>query len=253
MRKTVLLTLIVLAAATATNAQKLPNVQKESLRAPVNIKIDGKATEWDNKFKAQNSATELLYTLSNDDENLYLTVQTKFKDVIDKIMRGGITLNVNSTIDRKSGNQISLTYPSFDQAGASKVTNMLVVKNYPKANLDEEPVSIDNLNKAFASQSKVIDVKGINGIPNGEVSIYNENGIQVAAHFDDEYGYTCELAIPVKYLSLPDNGSKPFSYQLKVNEPKQFSPKAGNRPPPPMKMTSVAATDTWGEYTLAKK
>jgi hypothetical protein len=233
-------------------AQKLPNVQKESVRAPANIKIDGKATEWDNKFKAQNNATELFYTLSNDDENLYLAVQTKFKDVIDKIMRGGITFTVNPTLDKKNTSQASVTYPSLDLAGVSNVTNKMAVKNSPKANPDEDPVSVNDVNKTFSMRSKVVAVSGINSIQSGEISIYNENGIQVASHFDDNLGYTYELAIPLKHLSLPDS-SKPFSYQIKVNEPKQFTKLEGNRPPPPMMKTSVAATDTWGEYTLAKK
>lgn len=246
------------AAIQSTYAQKLPNIQKESVRAPANIKIDGKATEWDNKFKAQNSATELLYTLSNDDQNLYLVAQTKFKDVIDKIMRGGITLTVNQTVDKKSSSPVSVTYPSLDVSGTSNITNMLTRKNYPEANTGKEPVQYDDVNKAFIIRSKVVVVTGIGGIQNEEISIYNENGIQVASYFTDDFGYTYELAIPLKYLSLPDNGTKPFSYHVKVNEPKPLTPKfdgngAPPPPPPPMLRTSVAATDFWGEYTLAKK
>jgi len=244
--------------AIKVNAQKLPNIQKESVRAPANVKIDGKATEWDNKFKAQNGATELFYTLSNDDVNLYMAVQTKFKDVIDKIMRGGITLNVNQTLAKKSSSPISVTYPSLDLPGTSNVTNMLTLKNYPEANPGKEPVSIDDVNKAFTSRSKVVAVAGINSVPNGEIAIYNESGIQAASHFTDDFGYTYELAIPLKYLSLPENGNKAFSYQVKVNEPKPITPKYdGNGPPPPppppMMRTATATTDFWGEYTLAKK
>ena len=196
----------------------------------------------------------MFYTLSNDDENLYLVVQTKFKDIIDKIIRGGIVLNVNSTVDKKNGGQVSITYPYLDASGTSNITGMLAVKNYPKANPDEKPVSVDDLNKVFATRSKVIAASGINDIQSGEISVYNETGIQVASHFDDDLGYTYELAIPLKYLSLPDNGTRPFSYQIKVNEPRQFTERpAGTRPPPPMMKTAVAATDMWGEYTLVKK
>lgn len=251
--KSIAIALCATLSVTSVIAQKLPNVQNESVRAPSNIKIDGKATEWNDKLKAQNSATELFYTLSNDDENLYLTVQTKFNDIIDKIMRGGITLNVNPTVAKKSESHVSITYPSLDVTGVSSLTNKITVKNSPEANPDANPVSIDDLNKAFATQSKVVAVSGINGIQSGEISIYNENGIQAASHFDDNLGYTYELAIPLKYLSLPDNGSKPFSYQIKVNEPKLFTRLEGVRPSAPMKRTAAAATDVWGEYTLAKK
>lgn len=245
-------------AVTAT-AQKLPNIQMEGVRAPANIKIDGKATEWDNKFKAQNSATDLFYTLSNDDENLYLTIQTKLRDIAGKIIHGGISLNINPTLSKKSDGQISVTYPSLDQEGVSRLSNMFVLtdKRNAAANPDEQLVTADDLNKMFGSKAKVIDVSGIKTINATEIPIYNENGIQVAARFDENFAYIYELAIPIKSLSLPDKGKNAFSYQIKVNEPKQFTPKSDGsarpRPGPPMMRTAIATTDFWGEYTMAKK
>ena len=47
----------------SVQAQKLPNKQEISFRAPANVKIDGKATEWGD-FKAYNSAIELLMMIT---------------------------------------------------------------------------------------------------------------------------------------------------------------------------------------------
>ena len=58
------------------NAQKLPNVQQASLRAPENVKVDGKPTEWGDKLQAYNKATDVFYTIANDYNNLYLIIQT---------------------------------------------------------------------------------------------------------------------------------------------------------------------------------
>lgn len=80
--------------------QKLPNVQKNSLRAPSTLKIDGKPDEWNN-FQAYNNATQVSYTLCNDDENLYLVIQTRESDVVNKIMGGGIALSI-----QKSGKKV---------------------------------------------------------------------------------------------------------------------------------------------------
>lgn len=258
--KTISLSLIIMFVAKLAHAQKLPNIQKESVRAPANVKIDGKATEWDNKFKAQNSATELFYTISNDDENLYLTIQTKLKDITQKIMLGGISVSINPTLSKKSDGQISVTYPSLDREGASRLPSMILLTN--QRNVDANPgtqlVTADDLNKTLGSKAKVIEVSGIKGINATEIPIYNENGMQVAARFDENLAYTYELAIPIKYLSLPGNGANAFSYQIKVNEPKQFAPKFdGNGPPPPppppMGMNTASTTDLRGEYKLAKK
>jgi len=79
---TFLLAMLVL----GSNAQKLPAVQKESVWAPITVKIDGKAAEWGNKFQAYNSSTEIYYTISNDDNNLYLAIKAVDPDIINKFL-----------------------------------------------------------------------------------------------------------------------------------------------------------------------
>lgn len=51
----------------SAQAQKLPGVQQTALRAPTQIKIDGRTTEWGNQLQAYNKATCIYYTLCNDD------------------------------------------------------------------------------------------------------------------------------------------------------------------------------------------
>ncbi|MFD2147970.1 hypothetical protein [Mucilaginibacter antarcticus] len=75
-------------------AQRLPDLQKESLRAPADIKIDGKPAEWDNKFRAFNKSTEVFYTIANDDNRLYLTIQADRRNIINKIINGGVALTI---------------------------------------------------------------------------------------------------------------------------------------------------------------
>src|SRR5471030_539366 len=52
-------------------AKKLPDIQPTDLYAPSNIKIDGKTTEWEDKFQAYNRATDVFYTVANDNNNFY--------------------------------------------------------------------------------------------------------------------------------------------------------------------------------------
>src|SRR5260221_3908569 len=81
------------------NAQKLPKVQRISVRAPKNIKIDGTSREWENDtFRAYNASDRIYYTMSNDDHNLYLIVRATgvFED--DKVIRGGVTLTISHSL-----------------------------------------------------------------------------------------------------------------------------------------------------------
>src|ERR1700744_2069010 len=109
--KKLLICIPLLAIVISAMAQKLPTVQKESVFAPTNIKIDGKATEWDDQFRAYNNAIDVFYTLSNDNENLYLIVRSKEHNIVDKLIRGGITLTVNHLADKKDKSPVTITYP----------------------------------------------------------------------------------------------------------------------------------------------
>ncbi len=241
------------AGAVIANAQKLSNVQQTSLRAPADIKIDGKATEWDNKFQAYNKATDIAYTLSNDDERLYLIVQAKYRDVIDKILRGGITLTLNHSLNKKDDERIAITYPVFNGSGQSDVTNMLARKENEKRDTNNSDVSIDDMNKVLDARSKSIRVSGIKPVTDKDISVYNQEGIKAISQFDKQLTYTYELAVPLKYLTLPNNGADGFTYNIRINEPSDGSVSHGDAPPPPMAITATAPTDFWGKYILAKK
>ncbi|HCN84775.1 MAG TPA: hypothetical protein DIT07_14330 [Sphingobacteriaceae bacterium] len=109
--KTINLLLFVFVISLTASAQKLPNVQETSLRAPTAIKVDDKPTEWNNQFQAYNKTTEIFYTISNDDDKLYLTVQATDLDVINKILEGGVSLRINGLGKMKDQGGKVITYP----------------------------------------------------------------------------------------------------------------------------------------------
>lgn len=249
---------LLMAGVLIVNAQKLPNIQQGSVFAPANIKIDGKATEWNDKFKAYNKATDIYYTVSNDEANLYLTIQAQYRDVMDKIIRGGITFTVNHTIGKKDEAPVVITYPVIRDADMALVANLLARKCNVKQEAADASVPVDDFNQLWDAKSKTIGVKGIKNLTDEDISVYNNDGIKAAAQLDNRVIYTYELAIPLKYLALPNQGNDAFSYHIKVNEPAEVqvhrpSGSAPPPPPPPMMMESLAPTDFWGEYVLAKK
>jgi hypothetical protein len=240
------------------NAQNLPNKQEKSLRAPTDIKIDGMATEWNDKFQAYSNAVDVFYTLSNDDTNIYLTVKAKYRNIIDKILRGGITFIVNSGVNKKDKNSVSITYPVLEG------TDMFVVANKfsSKCNEYEETkngtIKVDDLNEIFQTKEKLIAVTGVETIIDPSISIYNSDGIKTVALFDNKMGYTYELALPIVYLKLPNSGKDAFSYRIKINEvpihrPLVITNSTPPPPPPPVPISTLATTDFWAQYILAKK
>nr|ALG05214.1 hypothetical protein [uncultured bacterium 4C6] len=269
MKKTTLILLAALAFVQAI-AQKLPNVQKASVRAPQSIKIDGKATEWQNKYQAYNNATDINYTLANDDKNLYLVIKAARSMVIQgKILSGGISFTVNHTLNKKDANAITVTYPVINHKDkdwrlVGDVFNSTAFANIEgNSNRDHTP-SLTNLNTAFTKASKYIGVKGIKNVADNEIPVYNDLNIHAVATFHEPVVYVYELAIPLKLLALPAGDTKAFSYHIKLNVSKSFSDqfRAGAVPasggnlgleaPPQPDPVYLSSTDFWGEYTLAK-
>ncbi len=278
--KAVLFVFLFAIISVVANAQKkYPQIQQVSLRAPADIKIDGNAKEWHNTFQAWTKVDKMFYTISNDDNNIYLIVGTEGPNALGKIMFGGITFTISHLIDKKkrendAGN-ISVTFPVTNIAKGE----VLVNGDYKYfGNLMNDTIKnkkeIDSLyftmNKQATEAFKLIKVKGIKEIDDTLISIYNTTGIHAMAAFDRRIHYTYELAIPLKYFGISVNDGIKFSYNIKLNGPTQTvaytNPNARGLPnmdvvgPPdnfqhidPRMYFQNYPSDFWAEYTLAKK
>jgi len=109
-RKKIVVSIVLVAIASIANAQKQPQVQEVSIRAPDNVKIDGKITEWPNPFQtvknndiylsAYNSSSRVYYTVANDDKNLYFVIRGLGTGVANKMLAGGLTITISHNVNR---------------------------------------------------------------------------------------------------------------------------------------------------------
>jgi hypothetical protein len=257
----------------SANAQKLPAIQKGGLRAPANIKIDGKATEWGGKFQAYNKSTDIFYSIANDDNNLYLAIQAVNPTIINKIIWGGVTFAIYNSNKKNDKDRVAITFPKYDKNNGQHYISLknkpAVIKDTLKNNMQVDSFT-HAINNQLAGMAKMIEVIGIKAITDSIISVYNEDGIKAVALFDKQTNYNYELAIPLKYLPGLYNKANQFSYQIKLNGATannaviQLTPNGrfmlvsvGNNAPyamPVMSETKNIAypTDLWGEYTLAK-
>nr|WP_294792957.1 hypothetical protein [uncultured Mucilaginibacter sp.] len=252
------LQLLLIAALTFTNAlaQKLPRIQQASLRAPANIKIDGKATEWEGKFQAYNPGSRVFYTLSNDGENLYLIACMEEKSGNFKAIGAGITLTIQppkgASGDKKSS---VITYPTKGKINERDKINDHMHLVYNLKDDKRKRDSVQNItNKMMATAFKLMDVSGLNDISETSIPVYNLQGIRVAAKISDEAQYVYELAIPLKYISFLADNNGTVNYSIKVNAPAEGAGvmvKDPSRLNPDM-LYQLYSTDFSGEYTLAK-
>ncbi|MES2377824.1 MAG: hypothetical protein V4553_14655 [Bacteroidota bacterium] len=269
------LILVFLGVTGLSAAQKLPNKQETALRAPAKVKVDGDAAEWGDKFQAYNKATEVYYTMANNDGNLYLTVRATNSIIINKIMSGGISLAIDQTGKKNDKGTPSITFPVLEGGGR---LNFGVI-NKASSTIGEDKAAVDRMesgkmkpndsvafayNKRLGDNAKLVMVTGVKGIDT-LISIYNDTGIKARQLFDGNMAYTYELAVPLKYLGLDIKNQQKFAYHITLN---------GNSILPKKNATAVnigggeggilelkvmafnqssAPTDFWAEYTLAQK
>ena len=188
-----------------TSNKKLPNVQQKSVRAPATIKIDGKRPEWDNQIQAINKAAGILYTISNDDDKLYLAVLAPDQDIANKIINAGITFTINGSGKAHDESGMAITFPFLYYEDHRPA--------YPLLDYNKEAIV---MNKQLTDKTKDIRVAGIKGIKD-TISIYNPEEIKAAALFGEDRVFTYELAIPLKYLGLSVKEPQPFVYTIKLN------------------------------------
>ena len=259
--KSVLVSSVFLSAGLKAGAQKLPNTQQESLRTPANVKIDGKATEWNNQFRAYNKSTNVYYTIANDDEHLYLIIQATDPAMISKMIGGGITLTVQRSGKKTDKDGISIMYPVFDKK-TRPAFNLIAIQD--KENAHPGSVNKDSVmnayNKTLSEKSKLISITGIQGM-DSLISVYNQDGIKTIGLFDNKLAYNYEVSIDLKQLGLTINDVTKFAYHINIGSTiskslasmMSFQVGADGAVSHGGASPAAAYTDFWGEYTLAMK
>jgi hypothetical protein len=251
------------------NAQKLPPIQTASVKAPANIKIDGKPTEWDNKFQSYNKAIQAFYTVSNDDKKLYLTLQATRKEIINKVVNGGVSFTVVKGNSRSVDDGATITFPVFAEEDRPNININAMAQIVPGTPASDR--LSDSLMKAnntiLLDKAKLIRVSGIKDLDT-LISMYNMDGVKARAQFGKNMAYTYELAIDLKLLNLSAADLTTFNYNITLNEVEidyvpgviitrnedgtiinmnVADPKLANS-----YISALSSTDCWGTYTLVK-
>jgi hypothetical protein len=185
------------------------------------VVVDGNSAEWHEPLNNYNTPTQLAFALANDQQNLYLIIESLDEATTGKLLRGGLTLNINTAGKKKDG--IKLNFLGMQHPPAPHDMNDTVRQ--------EETAMMGHMDREHAPGVTVIQVSGFKKIPDGSLSIPNNEGIQVAAAFNKQRDYICELAIPLTLLELKGDEVKAIAYNIKINAPGRTERPNGKRPP----------------------
>ncbi|GAB3927184.1 hypothetical protein GCM10028827_19250 [Mucilaginibacter myungsuensis] len=254
-----------------TSAQKLPNVQQKPLRAPANLKIDGKPNEWEGRLRSRDTSANFVYTISNDNDNLYLVLQTVDLTTVNKIMGGGISFTIQKSGAKVSNGAMVINYPVYKEHHPM-LQSSKKARPKPMLSATQADSAMQQNNIEINAQANSIRLVGLKNMAD-EVPLDNELGVKAAQLFNTKGVYTCEIAVPLKALEMTTADAKKFSYQIALNVGPnryegyyfKFDAPASNATIADLnryklmqeaydKANAVmyAATDLWGEYTLEK-
>ncbi|MES2826617.1 MAG: hypothetical protein V4687_00605 [Bacteroidota bacterium] len=238
----------------ALQAQKLPKTQQAGIYAIRPITIDGKALELNNTFQAFNPATDCFYTLSNDNVNLYLSVQARLGEIVNKVILGGISFSIREKGDKKTAGDLKVTFPIMSGESRAGVANFLARKVNQKRDSALKTIYVKDLNSMFQSAARNIGLKTATSQNVESISIYNDQGIKAAAQIDSQLYYTYELSIPLDSIRNYIAANGVLSYSIKINAPddKPQGTRSG-APPPPVMIATMSDTDFWAQYTIVSK
>lgn len=223
-------TLLIAGFCMSVQAQKLKDVQEVSMTAPANIKVDGRNTEWNDTFQAENKRTSIFYTISNDDKNLYLVIKSTDVANNTKILAGGITLAINTEGKKREKESITLTYPLINrpaqgggQGGGRRqmgaVAGFAIGRggNGSSQTPEQRDSMMAVMQKRQLSQVKEIKINGFKKTTDTLISIYNDLGIKAYSSIGNDKAFFYELAIPLEELGISKDAPKEFAYNIKVN------------------------------------
>jgi uncharacterized membrane protein YgcG len=148
------------------------------------IVIDGHDAEWNPPFNLFDNKSGLIFTITNDKQNLYLCFTENEELKAEKIMKAGWTIELSSS-EKKRKFDAQISFPKIED---------------PNINLKAD---FKNQVSYYKMDLAVIKTKGFL-YNNGDVPLTNKDGVNIAIGSENDQKIIYEIAIPIKELMEQD-------------------------------------------------
>jgi len=176
-------------AATSTQWQTSP------------LTIDGSDRDWAKPLQHTIREENVSYSISNDQQNLYILLSTESRQEQQKIIQGGMSVWVNTKGDKTKGDAVGIGYP-------------LDERNDPDRKLMEEAQPQRYQYKAATlGDKKTYSLYGFSkdsSIPNYTYGVNNPAGVVMRMDYNNSGVLIYEAAIPLQALYPGHDPSTPY-------------------------------------------
>lgn len=178
------------------------------------VVADGKIDEWPNPLRFYDDKSKVNYTITNDNNNLYICMKVVSPETQIKIVRGGVELKIDTLGNTKY--PISFNYPIAGQPATFEMD---------KRDGEEQGAARpkrEELKNRMVEQAQEAELVGFKNHLNGIINLHkNQYGIAACIEFDKSGVLFYEAIIPFKTfykdaLSKSDI-NKVYAFQIKLN------------------------------------
>jgi len=167
------------------------------------IVADGDASDWGLPLRFGNENGSLQYAITNDKENIYISVASSDQATQMKMLRAGIKIFIDPKGNKSK--DISLTYPFKDQMEMPKERNQ-------NGNLDRNAMK-----QKMIMDADIFSTTGFINMENRIYDLKDTSHIKVAMNFDTYNNLVFESIIPIKnILSSPITNKKTPSISVGI-------------------------------------
>ena len=215
--KLFLSTSLLLAALTfigcSSKTYPVANYQQASVIA------DGNLSEWNHPLKFISSGGQMQYNITNDDSNLYISLETHDEATVTKILRAGIDVYIDAEGGESKKVMLAFPLPNNDVHPEKRSTNDAAAAANAKAEMRQE----------LLIQANLFTVAGFKNMENRSYDINDQSRISVGLKQEPENGLGYEAAIPFKYIFADPSAKnkKNISVGIVINAMKEGSQHAG--------------------------
>ena len=157
------------------------------------ILVDGNAIDWELPLRFVSEKEGLRYSITNDNENIYVCVASDFMPTQMRMLRAGISIYVD--IKGKEGKSVGVSFPFM---GKKRNTAPVPMDKNQQSNLRKGNFNDENIKKLALLEANMYKSFGFLNNANGVYELAEINPIKMGVNYDINDILIIEAKIPIK-------------------------------------------------------
>jgi hypothetical protein len=167
------------------------------------LTIDGNDNDWVKPLPLSLSSEKISYSVTNDDQYLYILLESKSQQEQQKIIQGGMTVWVNTNADKSEAGAVGIGYPLDTRVDRDR---QLMEEAQPERYKNNKTISLED-RKTYA-------LYGFSKDSTGNFDYADDNnpqGVKMRMDFTNQGDLIYEAAIPLQTLYPHHNPSASYA------------------------------------------